>query len=205
MYSKQKGLTISGSKAELIHRVVTHARGTLSARDAVEDEESPNSWEDDTNSSDSDDSSDDSESSDSDDSLRDSSRYAEESFQVMFVPEERLSNRRGWVGRGWMGRGSDRDPPCIHVIYTYFCAVSNALSQQRFFPRSLSSVYTEWLLGDCAKEDVNILWLVHILFISSFFYQRLDIFETDKTLQNDSTDKDILPLDDKDHFLLYKC
>ena len=83
MYSKQKGLTISGSKAELIHRVLTHARGTLSARDAVEDEESPNSWEDDTNPSDSYDSSDDSESSDSDDSLRDSSRYAEESFQVI--------------------------------------------------------------------------------------------------------------------------
>ena len=126
MYSKQKGLTISGSKAELIHRVVTHARGTLSARDAIEVEGSPNSWEDDTNSS------------HSNDSLRDSSRYAEESFQVMFVPEERLSNRRGWVGRG-----SDRDPPCIHVIYTYFYAVSNALSQQRFCPRSLSSVYTE--------------------------------------------------------------
>ena len=48
MYLKQKGLTISGSKAELIDQVLTHARGNLSARDAVEDEESPNSCEDDT-------------------------------------------------------------------------------------------------------------------------------------------------------------
>ena len=58
IYLKQKGLKISGSKAELIDRVLTHARGNLSARDAVEDEESPNSCEDDTSS----------ESSDSDDS-----------------------------------------------------------------------------------------------------------------------------------------
>ena len=55
----------------------THA-GTLErdARDAVEDEESPNSCEDDTSS----------ESSDSDDS----STYVEESFEVMFVPEEEI-------------------------------------------------------------------------------------------------------------------
>ena len=59
MYLKQKGLKISGSMAELIDRVLTHARGNLSARDAVEDEESPNSCEDDTSSefSDSDESS----------------------------------------------------------------------------------------------------------------------------------------------------
>ena len=76
MYLKQKGLKISGSKAELIDRVLTHARGNLSARDAVEDEESPNSCEDDTSS----------ESSDSDDS----STYVEESFEVMFVPEEEI-------------------------------------------------------------------------------------------------------------------
>ena len=59
MYVKQKGLKISGSKAELIDRVLTHARGNLSARDTVEDEESPNSCEDDTSSevSDSDESS----------------------------------------------------------------------------------------------------------------------------------------------------
>ena len=35
MYLKQKGLKISGSKAELIDRVLTYARGNLSARDAV--------------------------------------------------------------------------------------------------------------------------------------------------------------------------
>ena len=59
MYLKQKGLKISGSKAEWIDRVLTHARGNLSARDTVEDEESPNSCEDDTSSefSDSDESS----------------------------------------------------------------------------------------------------------------------------------------------------
>ena len=63
MYLKLKGLKRSGSKAELIERVVTHARGNLiSARDAVEDEESPNSCKDDTIS----------ESSDCDDSSNDS-------------------------------------------------------------------------------------------------------------------------------------
>ena len=51
MYLNQKGLKISGSKAELIDRVLTHARGNLSA---VEDEESPNSCEDDTSSESSD-------------------------------------------------------------------------------------------------------------------------------------------------------
>ena len=74
MYLKHKSLKVSGSKAELIDRVLTQARGHLSARDAVEDAESPKSCEDDTISSDSDDSSDDSKSSDSDDS----SRYVEE-------------------------------------------------------------------------------------------------------------------------------
>ena len=48
MYLKQKGLKISGSKAELIDRVLTHARGNFSARDAVEYEEFFNSCEDDT-------------------------------------------------------------------------------------------------------------------------------------------------------------
>ena len=52
------------------------------------------------------------------------------------------------VGRGsWVvGRGSSvvgLRSPCIHVMYTYFYAVSNALSQQRFCSRSFSSVYTE--------------------------------------------------------------
>ena len=32
MYLKQKGLKISGSKAELIDRILTHARGNLGAR-----------------------------------------------------------------------------------------------------------------------------------------------------------------------------
>ena len=57
-----------------------HARGNLSARDAVEDEQSPNSCKDDTSS----------EFSDSDDSSNDSSTYVEESFEVMFVPEEEI-------------------------------------------------------------------------------------------------------------------
>ena len=39
--SKAKSLKIGGSKAELIDRVLTHERGNLSPRDAVEDEESP--------------------------------------------------------------------------------------------------------------------------------------------------------------------
>ena len=60
--------------------VLTHARGNLSARDAVEDEESPNSCEDDTSS----------ESSDSDDSSNDFSTCVEESFEVMFVLEEEI-------------------------------------------------------------------------------------------------------------------
>ena len=46
----------------------------------MEDEECPNSCEDDTSS----------ESSDSDDSSNDSSTYVEESFEVMFVPEEEI-------------------------------------------------------------------------------------------------------------------
>ena len=60
----------------MIDRVLTHARGNVSAGDAVEDEESPNSCEDDTSS----------EFSDSDDS----STYVEESFEVMFVPEDEI-------------------------------------------------------------------------------------------------------------------
>ena len=50
MYLKQKGVKISGSKDELIDRVLTHARGNLSAKDTVEDEDSPNLCEDDTGS-----------------------------------------------------------------------------------------------------------------------------------------------------------
>ena len=64
MYLNQNSVKTSGSKAELIDRFLTHARWNLSARDAVEDEESPNLWKDDTSS----------KSSDSDDSLNDSRR-----------------------------------------------------------------------------------------------------------------------------------
>ena len=70
----------------MIDRVLTHARGNLSVRDPVEDEESPNSCEADTSS----------ESSDSDDSSNDSSTYVEESFEVMFVPEEELQ-QVNWI------------------------------------------------------------------------------------------------------------
>ena len=64
----------------------THA-GTLErdARDAVEDEESPNSYEDDTSS----------ESNDSDDSSNDSLTYVEESFEVMFVPTSNYCRYEG--------------------------------------------------------------------------------------------------------------
>ena len=54
--------------------------GTFGARDAVEDEESPNSCEDDTIL----------EFSDSDDYSNDSSTYVQESFEVMFVLEEEI-------------------------------------------------------------------------------------------------------------------
>ena len=62
--------------------VLTDTRGNLSARDAVEDEESPNSCEDDASS----------ESSDEDDfsSSNDPSTDVEESFEVMLVPEEEI-------------------------------------------------------------------------------------------------------------------
>ena len=69
-------------EAALIDRVLTHARGKLSARDAVEDEESPNSCEDDTSS----------EFSESDDSSNDSSTYVEELFEVIFVPGEEIQH-----------------------------------------------------------------------------------------------------------------
>ena len=50
MYLRQIYLKVSGSKAELIDRVLAHVHGNLSARDAVEHEEPPNSCEDDTRS-----------------------------------------------------------------------------------------------------------------------------------------------------------
>ena len=68
----------------MIDRVLTHARWNLSARDAIEDEDSPNSCEDDTSS----------ESSDSDDSSNDCSTYVEESFEVMFVPDRRTNSKK---------------------------------------------------------------------------------------------------------------
>ena len=67
---------ISGNKAELIDPVLTNACGNLTARDAVEEEESPSSCKDNTSS----------EPSDSDDS----STCIEESFEVMFVLEEEI-------------------------------------------------------------------------------------------------------------------
>ena len=63
----------------LIEFSPTHV-GTFSARDAVEDKESPNSCEDDTIL----------EFSDSDDYSNDSSTYVQESFEVMFVLEEEI-------------------------------------------------------------------------------------------------------------------
>ena len=42
MYLKEKDIKISGSKAELIDRVFSPARGTLGVTDAVQDEECPN-------------------------------------------------------------------------------------------------------------------------------------------------------------------
>ena len=91
MHLKQKGNRISESKAELIDRVLTHARGNLSARDTVEHEESPNSCEDGKSS----------ESSDSDDSSNDSSTSVEESFEVMFVPEEEIQQVSYVWGNEW--------------------------------------------------------------------------------------------------------
>ena len=77
MYLKQRGLKISGSMADFTERVISgHARGNAS-RDVLEDEEFlNNSCEDNTISE--------SESSDSDGENSD----VEESFEVLFVPEE---------------------------------------------------------------------------------------------------------------------
>ena len=72
MYLKQHGLKISGRKADLTKRVLSHARGNA-ARDVLE-EVLNNSSEDDTST----------ESSDSDAQ----NSYVEESFEVLFVPEE---------------------------------------------------------------------------------------------------------------------
>ena len=58
-----------------------HAATLVLGRGAVEDEESPNSWEDDTSS----------ESSDSHDSSNNSSPYVEESFEAMLLQEEDIA------------------------------------------------------------------------------------------------------------------
>jgi len=79
MYLKQRCLRKIGSKADLTKRVLSHARENT-ARDVLEDEECYNSCEDDTTSE--------SESSDSDGE----NSYVEESFEVLFVPEEDIQH-----------------------------------------------------------------------------------------------------------------
>jgi len=79
MYLKQHGLKISGSKADLTKRILSHARENA-ARDVLEDEEFYNSCEDDTTSE--------SKSSDSDGE----NAYVKESFEVLFVPEEDIQH-----------------------------------------------------------------------------------------------------------------
>ena len=79
MYLKQHGIKKNGSKAALTKRVLSHARGNA-ARDVLEDEEFYNSCEDDMTSE--------SESSDSDGE----NSYVEESFEVLFVPEEDIQH-----------------------------------------------------------------------------------------------------------------
>ena len=104
---------------------------------------------------------------------------------------DRLIGVGGWV----VGRESEI-PGDIdryeHITYTYFYAVSNALSQQRFYLRKgyakdVSSIFC---------QRFNFYYLFYL------FYQRLEILETDKTLQNDFTYEDILPLADKEQLLL---
>ena len=79
MYLKQHGLKINGSKADLTKRVLSHAPENA-ARDVLEDEEFYNSCEDDSTSE--------SESTDSDGE----NSYVEESFEVLFVPEEDIQH-----------------------------------------------------------------------------------------------------------------
>ena len=79
MYLQQHGLNISGSKADLTKLVLSHARGNA-AREVLEDEEFYNLCEDDTTLE--------SGSSDSDGE----NSYVEESFEVLFVPEEDIQH-----------------------------------------------------------------------------------------------------------------
>ena len=76
MYLKQHGLKISGSKAELTERVLSHARRNA-ARDVVEVEKFNDSCKESE-----------SESSDSDGE----NTYVEESFEILFVPEEDIQH-----------------------------------------------------------------------------------------------------------------
>ena len=79
MYLRQHSLKISGSKSDLTKRVLSHARENA-ARDVLEEEEFYNLCEGDTTSE--------SESSDSDGE----NSYVEESFEVLFVPEEDIQH-----------------------------------------------------------------------------------------------------------------
>ena len=76
---QQHDLKISGSMADFTKRVVSHARGNA-FRDVLEDKEFNNLCEDNTISE--------SESSDSDGE----NSYVEESFEVLFVPEEDIQH-----------------------------------------------------------------------------------------------------------------
>jgi len=79
MYLKEHGLKIRGSKADLTKRVLSHAHENA-ARDVPEDEEFYNSCKDDTTSE--------SESS----NFAGENSYVEESFEVLFVPEEDIQH-----------------------------------------------------------------------------------------------------------------
>ena len=77
MYLKEHGLKISGSKAELTERVLSHARGNATrASDVLEAEEFNDSCKESE-----------SELSDSDGE----NTYVEESFEILFVPEEDIN------------------------------------------------------------------------------------------------------------------
>ena len=80
MYLKQHGLKISGSKADLTNEFSAMHVHENAVRDVLEEEEFYNLCEDDTTSE--------SESSDSDGE----NSYVEESFEVLFVPEEDIQH-----------------------------------------------------------------------------------------------------------------
>ena len=80
MSLKQHGLKISGSKADLTKRVLSHARGNAGG-DVLEGEDFNSLCEDDTTS----------ESGSRSDSDGENT-YVEESFEVLFVPEEDIQH-----------------------------------------------------------------------------------------------------------------